>query len=95
MPITYNVTSLIPTYVLDAAFPDLTKNIFFRKFAPKFVVELESVVEVYPTDDIQFVCVIDDTLEKVWWEKDGKEVRFVSMCYHESIVTHIEVWVKN
>jgi len=47
---------------------------------------LESVVEVYPTDDIQFVCVIDDTLEKVWWEKDGKEVRFVSMCYHESIV---------
>ena len=38
------------------------------------MVELESVVEVYPTDDIQFVCVIDDTLDKVWWEKDGKEV---------------------
>ncbi|CAG2187953.1 Myosin light chain kinase, smooth muscle,Myosin light chain kinase family member 4,Death-associated protein kinase 2,Myosin light chain kinase 3,Death-associated protein kinase 1,Death-associated protein kinase 3,Myosin light chain kinase 2, skeletal/cardiac muscle [Mytilus edulis] len=45
-----------------------------KKFAPKFVVELESVVEVYPTDDIQFVCVIDDTLDKVWWEKDGKEL---------------------
>lgn len=48
-----------------------------RKFPPKFVVELESVVEVYPTDDIQFVCVIDDSLEKVWWEKDGKEVRII------------------
>lgn len=52
---------------------------FSRKFAPKFVVELESVVEVYPTDDIQFVCVIDDTLDKVWWEKDGKEVSRVNV----------------
>ncbi|XP_069108405.1 myosin light chain kinase, smooth muscle-like isoform X3 [Argopecten irradians] len=45
-----------------------------RKFPPRFVVELEPEIMVAIGEDVKLVCIIDDALERVHWEKDGKKM---------------------
>ncbi|XP_060064239.1 myosin light chain kinase, smooth muscle-like isoform X2 [Ylistrum balloti] len=45
-----------------------------RKFPPRFVVELEPEMIVAIGDNVKLVCIIDDALDKVEWEKDGKKM---------------------
>ncbi|XP_033728727.1 myosin light chain kinase, smooth muscle-like isoform X3 [Pecten maximus] len=45
-----------------------------RKFPPRFVVELEPEIMVAIGDDVKLVCIIDDALDRVHWEKDGKKM---------------------
>lgn len=50
----------------------------FRKFPPRFIVELEPQINVNIGDDVKFVCIINDAVQKVHWEKDGKKVNLIT-----------------
>ena len=60
----------------------------FRKFPPRFIVELEPQINVNIGDDVKFVCIINDAVQKVHWEKDGKKVNFLTR------LTPLEIFMK-
>lgn len=59
-----------------------------RKFPPRFIVELEPQINVNIGDDVKFVCIINDAVQKVHWEKDGKKVNFITR------LTPLDIYMK-
>ena len=56
-----------------------------RRFPPRFVVELEPHIDVVIGDDVKLVCIINDAVERVHWEKDGQKVTAVSAsCFYRN-----------
>ena len=52
----------------------IKNTLFLRKFAPKFVVELEPELVIDPGENVHLVCIINDSLDNIQWQKDGKKV---------------------
>ncbi|KAK3083179.1 hypothetical protein FSP39_015849 [Pinctada imbricata] len=50
------------------------------RFPPRFVVELEPRYDVVVGDDVKFVCIINDAVDHVHWEKDGRKLYSNRRC---------------